>query len=167
MEKLLLYFFLGGVCLPLTACGNAVYTDISGKVGFSLNESGGVVIEVESCGTKLDGVDLSGPNIDGKNHRYASFKAQEPVAGHFKVDISDPGSNWKAESPVEAPEDADELLIANASSSHEDVQPYPVDAKLSEIRALQPGEVITGSSESTVDESSRKVMTQEEFSRCD
>ena len=113
---------------------------------------------MESCGVELDGVDLTGPNVNGENHKYASFNAK---------DISNPDSNWQAESPVEAPEKADELLIANASTSHEDVQPYPVDAKLSEIRELKPGEIITGSSESTVDETSSKIVTQEEFSRCD
>ena len=167
MKKLFLYFLLGGGLFSLTACGNAVYTDISGQVGFSLNESGGVIVEVESCGVELDGVDLTGPNVNGENHKYASFNAKVPVSGYFNVDISNPDSNWQAESPVEAPEKADELLIANASPSHEDVQPYPVDAKLSEIRELKPGEIITGSSESTVDETSSKIVTQEEFSRCD
>ncbi len=122
---------------------------------------------MESCGVELDGVDLTGPNVNGENHKYASFNAKVPVSGYFNVDISNPDSNWQAESPVEAPEKADELLIANASTSHEDVQPYPVDAKLSEIRELKPGEIITGSSESTVDETSSKIVTQEEFSRCD
>ncbi|MDY5784775.1 hypothetical protein [Corynebacterium sp.] len=167
MKKLFLCLLLGGAFFSLTACGNAVYTDISGQVGFSLNESGGVIVEVESCGIELDGVDLAGPNINGENHKYASFKAKVPVSGYFNVDISNPDSNWQSESPVETPENADELLIANASTSREDIQPYPADAKLSEIRALKPGEIIIGSSESSVDETSREIVTREEFSRCE
>lgn len=167
MKKLFLCYLLGGGFFSFTACGNAVYTDISGQVGFAVNESGGVIVEVESCGVELNAVDLAGPNVNGENYKYASFKADVPMSGYFNVDISNLDSNWKSESPVETPENADELLIANASTSHEDVQPYPVDAKLSEIRALNPGEIIIGSSESSVDEASRKIVTREEFSRCE
>ncbi|MEX3504360.1 hypothetical protein [Corynebacterium sp. LK2510] len=167
MKNVLVCFLLGGASFSLTACGNAVYTDISGQVGFSLSDSGGVVIEVESCGVELDGVQLAGPNIDGENHKYAVFTAQDPVSGYFSVDISRPDSNWQAEAPVEVPENVDELLIANASTSRRDAQPYQVDATLADIRELKPGEIITGSSDSSSGKKSGKIVSQEEFSRCD
>ncbi|MDY3128099.1 MAG: hypothetical protein SOW59_08275 [Corynebacterium sp.] len=160
--------FLSVLGITLSACGNAVFTDVSGRVGFSLNEAGGIVINVESCGAELDSVGLSGPNPGdgGENHRYAQFVASEPVSGYFTVDISHPGPNWQKKLLVEVPENADELLIGHASSVHEDIEAYPVDAKLSEIRALKPGEILVGSSESEFEEVSTKIVTLEEFSRC-
>ncbi|HCG46361.1 hypothetical protein [Corynebacterium flavescens] len=167
MKKQSLYALVGALCLTLSACGNAVHTKVSGQVGFSLNEAGGIVIEVESCGAELDSVDLAGPNVDGANRRYASFVAEEPTSGYFDVDISNPGSNWREDSQIQIPETPDELLIANASSLHEDIQAYPVDAKLSEILALKPGEILIGSLDGSSEQTSRKVLTQEEFTRCD
>ncbi|MGO2613599.1 hypothetical protein, partial [Corynebacterium flavescens] len=140
---------------------------VSGQVGFSLNEAGGIVIEVESYGAELDRVDLVGPNVDGANRRYASFVTEEPTAGYFEVDISNPGSNWREDSQIQIPETPDELLIANASSLHEDIQAYPVDAKLSEILALKPGEILSGSLDGSSEQTSRKIVKQVEFSRCD
>lgn len=167
MAKLPFYTLVGGLCVTLASCGNAVHTEISGRVGFSLNKAGAVVIEVESCGADFDSVDLAGPNEDGVNRKYASFVAQNPMSGSFEVDISNPGSNWKEDSSVQFPDIADELLIANATSSHEDIQAYPVDAKLSEIRALKHGEILIGSLDSASEQTSRRIVMQEEFARCD
>ncbi|MDN6601788.1 MAG: hypothetical protein L0K96_07995, partial [Corynebacterium flavescens] len=66
MKKQSLYALVGALCLTLSACGNAVHTKVSGQVGFSLNEAGGMVIQVESCGDELYRVDLAGPDVEGE-----------------------------------------------------------------------------------------------------
>lgn len=167
MKKLCLFLLMGGLGTALTSCGNAVFTESSGQVGFSLNETGGIVINVETCGAYFEYVDLVGPNIDDKNYFYVDLWAKVPIHGYVEVDISNPGSNWRGDPHIEIPQNPDELLISNSGSPRRDVQAYQVAAKLAEIRALKPGEILISTFDLSTYESVTHITTREEFSRCD
>lgn len=146
-------------CLSLSACGNAVFTDVEGQTGISMT-NGSINIHVAPCSTGVDYVDISGVNINGVNQSYANFIADEPESQPFSIDVNAPQEPWRAVSEVTLPTGEDDLILVLAGSLTEDEQTAQTNATIGEINTLKEGEILTTQGEVNV------RMNLEEFNSC-
>lgn len=148
------------VALFLSGCGNLITADVRGQVGFMKDDEGKILVAVQPCGLEIDSVEISGAynSLTNDNATYAAFRAEESVSDFFVIDLEEPDPNWKSETPVHLPEQAERLLLGLAWVNNKDAQARQVTRTLGEIHALEKGQILTGDSNPSI--------TLEEFKQC-
>ncbi|MFC6146681.1 hypothetical protein [Corynebacterium nasicanis] len=148
--------------VSMTACGNLIDTTVEGQVGLTLGDDGTIRIMVQPCTLPIDEVYVLGPityeNGEGKNSLIFMASSAEGVSEPFTIDNFDVQPPFVVEASNPLPTDPEFLLIVNAFVADGNAQASQASARISQILALRPGEIIMGSDDA--------IVTLDQFLAC-
>lgn len=144
-------------CLVLSACGNWVTTEVSGRTAVGVRDDGSAFLLVAPCGAAYDEIHVSGDrqglDPDEENPQVGSWTLETPLEETFEIDLGGVPAGWEG-SPRSVHIDADHGYIADASSSSVDVQTSQVYFRGRQLSSLSVDEVLVGN---------RQVWTRKRF----
>jgi len=139
-----------GAALTLTACGNLVTAEVRGESALSLNEAGEVLLHVDTCDYRLNGVGVyeGREKLPGgeENVLMGELAADRSQNGRVTVNLQSPEPPWEATDPVAMRESDDLIYIViptpDRTVAGRDEAIPQVAATMTQLRALKPGEVL-------------------------
>lgn len=139
-----------GPALTLSACGNLVTADVRGESALSLNGTGEVLLHVDTCDYRLNGIGVyeGREKLPGgeENVRMGELSTDSPQHGMITVNLQSPETPWEATDPVTMRESDDLIFIViptpDGTVAGRDEAIPQVAATLTQLKALEPGEVL-------------------------
>ncbi|MEO6606318.1 MAG: hypothetical protein ABIN55_11935 [Aeromicrobium sp.] len=128
----------------LSACGNAVTTDVNGQTAITVDDEGNLVVLVAVCHSSIDQVtiaaDREGLKETEENPILGTWTASKPQKGLVTLSLADPGSPWQSSSTF-VPADAKGYIVIGARTDA-DVEATQVYFHGGDVAGLTPDDVI-------------------------
>jgi hypothetical protein len=144
----------------LTGCGNLVTTEISGRLGVTVDDTGQPQILVLSCDAPLTSVDASGDRTglasDEENETLATWSRTDAADGLSVLDPAAPGDGWTGDALTWP---TGRTVVLGAGSADGKVAGTSVIVSPESLEALEPGRVLIADAGDT--------MTRADFESCE
>ncbi|BAU94983.1 hypothetical protein N24_0721 [Corynebacterium suranareeae] len=149
----------------VSGCGNYLGDiNVKGRAGFSVSESGDLIVRVQPCGLPIDTVDMAGPMPQDlppqANPLYLELSDPDGRTDPFIVDPRNLESSWTVVAGEGLPTDPDALIIVNANVEGESTQTSQVSAYIRDIQGLSSDQIYVGNLESS------RIIDESEFLHC-
>lgn len=146
--------------VAVSGCGNYLGDiNVKGRAGFSVSETGNLIIRVQPCGLPIDAINISGPMSQDlppqANPAYLHLRDNEEHSAPFTIDPEALDPSWTVIAGEGLPTDPDAMIIVNAHVEGESTQTSQVSAYVRDVQGLRTDQIYVGTLESSriVDES--------------
>lgn len=133
------------MALALSACGNAVDVEVTGKAAVTVDEAGNPLMVVQVCSGDIDTLVLArtreGLADDEPNKIEGTWTAPDPQSGVVEVSLTSATAGW--DGPLIEP-DTSRGYILEGTSSTADVVASQVTFTAEQLTSLNPDQVISG-----------------------
>ncbi|MDQ6526777.1 hypothetical protein RB608_24355 [Nocardioides sp. LHD-245] len=155
---LFLALALGGV--SLTACGNAVTTEIVGTVGITVDAEDHPLVLVRVCEGRIDTIEVHGDRAglaeDEANPILGSWHAETGRDGLVELALGAANDGWSGPDDLSLADGR--TYVVTADDSGEDAEATQVSFTTAQLAALTPDQVIVGEG---------STRPRSEFGACD
>ncbi len=150
-------------CAPLTAvavglglagCGNAVTTEVTGRVGLQRDDRGDITVVIDTCRSRVSEIIVSagrdGLSADQPNPTLGALRAATPQSGRLSVSLASPAHPWSVTRPLALLQDPNALVLVDAGDREDDTATSPVGTTVARIGELTKDQVIVGNDSEVV-----------------